>query len=650
MDTQVADSLLGTLVDGRYRIRSRVARGGMATVYTATDERLERTVALKIVHPTQAAEGHFLERFIGEAKTVAQLTHPNVVTVYDQGTHDGLPYLVMEYVPGSTLREVLSSRRRLTPVEALAIAEQMLAAIAAAHRAGLVHRDIKPENVLVAESPSGGAANLVDSVVKVADFGLAQAVQASTDDGDGGGLMATVAYVAPELVSDGRADARSDVYSSGIVLFEMLTGRVPYEEGSPAEVAWQHVQRDVPAPSTCAAGLPAALNELVARATRRQPGGRPTDAGALLAETTVVREQVTATAVRKQAADSTVVMRAVPATERPSWSRLPSPKPQPAPAWAPQQNGQQRRATTGPGGRRVDRGKAATSHRRTALVAGGTALVLLVLLGGWWFGIGRWTPAPDLLAMPQQEAVAEAERAGLSVEFADPRHSDDVAEGHVLAQDPAGHRRVVRGGTVVLTLSLGTEVIAVPDVIGTPADVAARQFEELGLAAVEGDPAYSNTVPEGRVLSVEPEVSTEVDRGARVTMVVSRGPAPIEVPGLIGQQVNAATAELHQRDLEARIVDVESDRPAGEVINQDPGGGSGLEPGDTVTLEVSEGPPVTEVPDVEGRRCEHAVRILEDAGFEVNVDIGDRGRVGFQNPSPGTGLPPGSEVTIWCLG
>ncbi|WP_420117095.1 protein kinase domain-containing protein, partial [Micromonospora sp.] len=285
MDIQVADTLLGSLLDGRYRIRGRVARGGMATVYTATDERLERTVAVKIIHPSQAAEARsrlagFPDRFTDEAKAIARLTHPNVVAVYDQGTHQGLPYLVMEYVRGRTLREVLAERRRLNPDEALAIMEQMLAAIAAAHRAGLVHRDVKPENVLVAEAPTGGVANLVDSVVKVADFGLARAVEASAEEGDGNQLMATVAYVAPELVTDGRADPRTDVYSAGIVLFEMLTGRVPYDGDRPVDVAWQHVDKDVPAPSVLVPGLPRVLDELVARATRRDPGGRAAGAGA----------------------------------------------------------------------------------------------------------------------------------------------------------------------------------------------------------------------------------------------------------------------------------------------------------------------------------------------------------------------------------
>jgi eukaryotic-like serine/threonine-protein kinase len=629
MDTQVADSLLGSLVGGRYRLRDRLTRGGAAAVYAATDERLGRPVAVTITHPAPGSSDQSGAHFVHQAQQIARLTHPNVIATYDQGTHQGLSYLVREHVQGRSLREVLAARRRLSPEEALAIAEQVLAGLAAAHRAGLVHGEVQPAHVLVSEAPSAGIGNLLDAVAKIGEFGFAGPGRASADP----------AYVAPELVTGGYADPRSDVYSTGIMLFEMLTGRVPYDTGGPAEIAWQHVDRTVPAPSRYRPELPSGVDQLVTRATDRQPGARPSDAGALLAEVRAVRQQLVGSAPAPISTDSTMVISAVPATERPAWARLPSGgagRPR-AGSWTSTHTGGRGRAPFDP---------VAAARQQPVLVAVGAAVALLLVVGVYWFGFGRWMPAPDLTGMPQQEAVAEAEAQGLRVIYDDPRHSEHVAEGLVLAQEPTD--RIKRGGSIMLTLSLGSEAAIVPDVIGADAEVARRQLERLGLEVIEGEPGFSNTVPQGRVLSVDPEAGTEMQPGGQVVLTVSRGRAPIEVPHLIGAHIDDARAQLHHLGLEVEEVEIESERPGGEVIHQDPGAGAGVEPGDTVRLEISDGPSTIPVPDVMGDRCGRAERTLAQAGFVPVLVAGDGGRVVAQNPSPGTGLPPGSEVHLLC--
>jgi serine/threonine-protein kinase len=660
MDTQVADTLLGSLIDGRYRIRGRVARGGMATVYTATDERLERTVAVKIIHPTQAPEARarmagFVERFTDEAKTIARLTHPNVVAVYDQGTHNGLPYLVMEYVRGRTLRDVLTERRRLNPDEALAIAEQMLAAIAAAHRAGLVHRDVKPENVLVAEAPTGGVANLVDSVVKVADFGLARAVEASAEEENGNQLMATVAYVAPELVTDGHADPRTDVYSAGIVLFEMLTGRVPYDGDRPVDVAWQHVDRDVPAPSTLVPALPPSLDELVGRATRRDPGARPADGGALLAEVQVARDELgnanSHTAVLRRVADDngvagpTMVVSALPPTARPAWARLPE---------SGGQRPHRRRADPaepGLGARLADlRTRVLGSPRgRLAVAAAAVVLGLVAAVGGWWFGVGRYTVAPQLVSLSRADAEARAARAGFTLAYADPRHDEKTPKDTVLGQNPASAARIVKGGTITLTLSLGPERIAVPDVVGKDFELAQAELTDAKLAPAKGPSRYDDTLPAGAVLATDPKVGTELKPGTKVTLVLSKGRAPISVPNLVGKNINEARAALAQLGLTPAETYKDSDKPKDEVLGQSPADGTGVEKGAQVKLEISKGPAQVVVPRVVDLPCQQAKQVLESQGFPVTIQLNPNGVARFQNPGENTPVPPGTPVTLTCL-
>jgi eukaryotic-like serine/threonine-protein kinase len=647
MDTTVADTMIGTTIDGRYRITGRVARGGMATVYAAVDERLERTVALKIIHPSQATNVHFVDRFTDEAKTIARLTHPNVVAVYDQGHHEGLPYLVMEYVQGRTLRDLLTQRRRLNPVEALAICEQMLAAIAAAHRAGLVHRDVKPENVLVSESPSGGVANLVDSVVKVADFGLARAVEASTDDS--GKLMATVAYVAPELVTEGHSDARTDVYSAGIVLFEMLTGRVPFDGDEPVDVAWQHVDNDVPRPSALVRGLPSILDDLVGRATRRDPGARPTDAGAFLAEVQVVRDDLGAANVetallrqvpaRHAAAGATAVVPTLPAMDRPAWARLPQQGAAPT-----------RIQRTPPGNRRQRLAQLlGAGDRRRALIVFAVALMVISVLGSTWYvTIGRYTESPQLVNMTKTQAEQRAARDGFELIYRDGRYSETVARDTVLSQSPRAGDRVVKRGTIELTLSLGPERYPVPDVTGMELAAARGQLEATKLKLKEGTAKYSDTVPEGVVISTDPKADTSLKPGSVVTVVVSKGRAPITVPQLTGRNINEVRAQLQQLGLTAIEQYKDSDQPADTVIEQSPKAGAGVGKDAEIKLVVSKGPPLITLPDLTNQQCQQAAQTLQGMNLRVRIDFNPNGIVRSQQPGPNTQVPPQTEVAIQC--
>ena len=663
MDTTVADTLIGTTIDGRYPITGRVARGGMATVYRATDERLERTVALKIIHPSQATNVHFVDRFTDEAKTIARLTHPNVVAVYDQGRHQGLPYLVMEFVQGRTLRDLLTQRTRLSPVEALAILEQMLAAIAAAHRAGLVHRDVKPENVLVAEAPSGGSADLVDAVVKVADFGLARAIEASTVD-DSGQLMATVAYVAPELVQTGQADARTDVYSAGIVLFEMLTGRVPYDGSEPVEVAWQHVDNDVPPPSRIVPGLPVLLDRLVARATRRDPAARPTDAGGLLSEVQAAREGL---GVLSQA--ETAMMRPVPGAARPADATaiVPAIPAADATALVPQIPAGTYQASHRPAWARLpEQGGRAVPHRRTAAPASGVggffadrrrvvltsliAVMALVVLGStWWVTSGRYTETPTLLTMSAEQAKALADKEGFTVLPGDGAYSATVPEGFVVAQDPAAGAEIVKGDAIKVHLSLGPEMHPVPDLEGQELDFAKAALADLKLKVKQGAGVYSDVAPEGVVVSTNPKAGTKLKPGETVTLVLSKGRPPIDIPDVVGKNINEARQLLNAKGLKAVEESVESDQPRDTVISQTPKAGTGVEKNTDVKLQVSVGPPLVTMPDLNNQPCPQAQATLQGMGLQVQVSLDPNATVRGQNPPPGTQIAPQSQVQLTCF-
>ena len=601
----------------------------MATVYLALDSRLDRTVAVKVMHPQLAEDEEFVSRFIREAKSAARLSHPNVVAVYDQGADGGTVFLAMEHVAGRTLRDLMREQGRLSPRHALEILESVLAALGAAHHAGIVHRDVKPENVLLAD----------DGRIKVADFGLARAVSGATSQTSASGvLMGTVAYLSPEQVERGVADPRSDVYAAGILLFEMLTGAKPYDGDTAITVAYRHVHDDVPAPSTMVPGLPPALDALVARATSRDPDGRPDDARRFLAEVAQVRRGLS-DAQLDTASRPTVQLAA---TSSKADHTLVVPVPASAPDPAPARGG--------------DTGPLPSLRRHYRSRRGWIALVLVVLLAAglsgaaWWVaaGPGAYTTAPSLLTLSQAEAAAKARDLGFTMQVVGNEFSEQVQSEHVLSTDPPPNARIRKDGTIRVVLSRGPERYAVPDLKNKPEAAAKEQLTAANLGVGEVSRSFSDDVKKGMVVSTDPSPGTKLKKAEVVNLVVSRGVQPVAVPNVVGKTSEEAQDILAKVPLTPKIEEKHDDAiPAGVVINQKPAKGKAPK-NSAVTLVVSKGPPPVPVPDVVGRHIDEARQILSAAGFQVrdfNLP-GGPDRVLDQSPNGGEQAPKGSQITI----
>ncbi|MGW2019252.1 Stk1 family PASTA domain-containing Ser/Thr kinase [Streptomyces sp. NPDC001927] len=646
MDTTLQDPLVGQLLDGRYRVDARIAVGGMATVYRAVDTRLDRVLALKVMHPALATDAAFVERFIREAKSVARLSHPNVVGVFDQGADGAYVYLAMEYVAGCTLRDVLRERGALQPRAALDILEPVLAALGAAHRAGFVHRDMKPENVLIGD----------DGRVKVADFGLVRAVGSATNTT--GSVLGTVSYLAPEQIEHGTADTRADVYACGVVLYEMLTGSKPHSGDTPAQVLFQHLNTDVPAPSAAVPGLALELDELVATATARNPEVRPYDAVALLAHTREARAalgdaQLDAVPPQAHAEDRTgaedrtsVIPRVAPAAALPEddvqhTSRLPMPPPELGPELRSEGRAERR-----------DRGR--RRPRGPLLVVVAVLLALGIGGGVWYINSGQFTRVPAVLGQTEEKATKRLTDAGLDVRATKRAFSDVYERGTVMATDPASGQRIRGNGTVTLTISRGPEIVKVPRLKGKPLAQAKRLLADEGLLVGVTTTAFSQDVPQGAVISSDPEPGTERSPDSAVALVVSKG-RPIDVPDVAGDSVADATSTLQDAGLKVEIASeqIHSAEAAGTVAAQSLAEGSRAAQGDRIVLTVSKGPRMIEVPDVTGESTDSARTKLEAAGFEVKVEktfpfLGDT--VSGQSVEGGTTAPEGSTIAITIKG
>ncbi|WP_369388709.1 Stk1 family PASTA domain-containing Ser/Thr kinase [Streptomyces sp. CG1] len=642
MDTTLQDPLVGQVLDGRYRVDARIAVGGMATVYRALDTRLDRVLALKVMHPTLAADGSFVERFIREAKSVARLAHPNVVQVFDQGTDGSYVYLAMEYVAGCTLRDVLRERGALQPRAALDILEPVLAALGAAHRAGFVHRDMKPENVLIGD----------DGRVKVADFGLVRSVDTVTSTT--GAVLGTVSYLAPEQIEQGTADPRVDVYACGVVLYEMLTGGKPHSGDSPAQVLYKHIHEDVPPPSALVPGLPYALDQLVASATARIPDARPQDAVALLAQVREARQGLSTeqldtvppqalSAEHDNAGDRTSVIPRALTVPRP----LPVNEDEPAEGRV--QHTSRLQAPPAPSPRRSRR-----SGRSPRLVLTIVAAVLVVFgvgAGIWYINSGQFTKVPPLLSKTEAQARDRLKAAGLDVGQVKREYNDTVKRGTVIGTDPAPGARIRDHDSVTLTVSLGPDTVNVPDVTGRTLAEARSRLQADGLEPGMVTQEFSEDVDQGKVIGTTPQAGTRRHAGSAIALTVSKG-SPVDVPDVTGDDLNDAKQALTDAGLKVQIAStqVNSAFDKGKVAQQSPGKGGQAAEGDTVTLTLSKGPQMVQVPDVVGDSVDEAHKALQDAGFKVEDDRGLLGLFGDtvkqQSVKGGDTAPKGSTITI----
>ncbi|MBO2452503.1 Stk1 family PASTA domain-containing Ser/Thr kinase [Actinomadura barringtoniae] len=647
MDATVADPLVGHVLDGRYRIESRIARGGMATVYVARDIRLDRVIALKVMHSHLASDEDFVARFIGEAKAAAALSHPNVVAVYDQRTDGEHVFLVMEYVPGRTLRDLLNERGRLGPREALEILQPMLAALGAAHRAGLVHRDVKPENVLLTD----------DGQIKVADFGLARAESASKMTKTGL-IIGTVGYLAPEQVLSGNADIRSDVYAAGVLLYELMTGVLPHQGDTPLAIAYKHVNEAVPPPSHTLPGITPEIDLLVTRATSHDPGRRPQDANAFLAAVAEVHGGLPRDfdwRVEQSGRSQTSMLESAP----------------PAPTQAPSGDGHTAvyDARTAPaeylprrsGGDKV---VGALTGRYVLIAIGAVAAVIL----GWavWYQVsGQYHHVPEKVVGMQLSAAEKKLRDdGLQVRVAEAVYDDHVQKGQVAKSNPPGGARVGDGAVVTLTPSKGRIPREVPDVGGKSQDEARQILEGKGFKVGDVSKDTSQTVDKDHVIRTSPVAGKKTSPDNPVNIVLSTG---MSMPDLVGTNGEQAKNTLRSMGLDVKVDTQKDDsKPAGVVLSQNPRSGDGVSRGDQVNLVINEqkcdinlgpfgkygcdngdqnGDQQLPVPDVTGQNADDAKSTLEDAGFHVNV-LGGGDNVRTQTPAGGTTSPRGSTVFL----
>ncbi|TWS25867.1 Stk1 family PASTA domain-containing Ser/Thr kinase [Tsukamurella sputi] len=658
------DRLIGARIEGRYRIDAVIARGGMSTVYMGLDLRLDRPIAIKVMDPKYAADAQFVSRFEFEARAVAKLKDPGLVAVYDQGVDGELAFLVMELVTGGTLRELLGERGPMPPHAVAAVMGPVLTALGTAHRAGLVHRDVKPENVLISD---GGE-------VKVADFGLVRAIAAASVTSSSV-ILGTAAYLSPEQVESGNADPRSDVYSSGILVYELLTGQVPFTGDTAISLAYQRLHNDVPPPSAAIAGVPPEFDEFVARATHRDPAQRYADGFAMAEALSAMADELDLPPFTVPAPQSSAEQRAaaamyaqrgeplIPAAAEPTGALMPGQPVPGVPPVAPVAPAPTL-AQPAPPPTGLQHTRAETMHeplpsegaepqwippkknraRSWIIVAIIAAISLLLAFGGWWLASGQYTSVPNVTGMDRAAAEKTIKDAGLDVAL-DGTYSNDVTEDTITGLDPAAGSRISRFGTVTIKYSRGRPTVPQFRPGDSPENVE-KLLRESGLQPKRGPAQFSRDIAQGGVIGLSPTPGTRVAVGSTVTVVASAGNQPVDIPDVRGKSPDEATTLLRSAGLTVKETKQQFDAgtEAGKVFGTDPSGQ--VNKGGSVTLLVSN---ALTVPDVIGKTSAEAQQQLQRAGLvaELTGETGSGSVVTSTSPSPGGRVDPANtRVTV----
>lgn len=630
--------LIGEIIDGRYQLTRVVGSGGMATIYAAIDLRLDRQVAVKIMHSHLAQDEQFVSRFIREAKAAASLSHPNIVAVLDQGWNQGgspCVFIVMELIEGATLRDYLIEQGSLSPERALSIITPVASALAAAHKLGIVHRDIKPENILVSK----------EGRIKIADFGLARgALLGNTMTAESSVILGSVSYLSPEQVQRGVADARSDIYSLGIVLFEILTGQKPYQGEDPVQVAIKHVNERVPAPSTLKPGLSVEIDQLVLSATDIDPDKRPRDAVVMLEKLRELSEKLDP---RKRQLSLELDLPPLAIKEvgkrdgakrlrRDKDREVEIPKNQEAAVKKEKSSSIAKKALS----KRVKR------NRQIA------ALIAIALGIGIWYvivGPGSKVIVPSLAGLTVKEATSELADLGLDLKVEREEFSEDIPENRVIKSSPAGGGRISPDGTVEVTISKGKERYIVPTLQGLKIEIAEGLISDNNLVVGEIIEEFSSEFPKGFIMRSSPAAGERIKRDSQVTLYLSKGVEQVGVSSYQGKSGEQALNELTEAgfDVETKYVFSE-DLPIGAVVSQIPSGGD-IDKGSVVTLTVSKGSQFVFIPNVFSLSEAKAIDTLKDLDLKVVVKkVGNKKTKVVTNISPKVGdkVKRGSTVTI----